>query len=58
MATFGSGISEILVVIFDFTLRIRDAILGVAAVGALPLGFQVKWGLVRSLMSPPRPLVL
>ena len=27
--------------------RIREATLGVAAVGALPLGFQVKLGLVR-----------
>ena len=27
--------------------RIKDATLGVAAVGALPLGFQVKLGLVR-----------
>ena len=50
--------------------RVRDAVLGVAAVGALPLGFQVKLGLVRGniflpafmllrhLVSPPRPLVL
>ena len=64
----------------DFTLRaragslskrIRDAILGVAAVGALPLGFQVNLGLwlvvsifllafmlLKLLTSPPRPLVL
>ena len=32
--------------------RIRDAILGVAAVGALPLGFQVKLGLVRGKHLP------
>ena len=32
--------------------RVRDAILGVAAVGALPLGFQVKLGLVRGKYLP------
>ena len=57
----------------DFTLRaragtrskrIREATFGVASVGASPLGFQVKLGLVRGkyqlrlLMSLPRPLVL
>ena len=62
----------------DFTLRaragtlskrVREAALGVASVGALLLGFQVKLGLVRGKyllasmllrppMSPPRPLVL
>ena len=45
----------------DFTLRARagtlsnrigEAILGVAAVGALPLGFQVKLGLVRGKYLP------
>ena len=45
----------------DFTLRaragtlsnrVREAILGVAAVGALPLGFQVKLGLVRGKYLP------
>ena len=49
--------------------RVRKATAGVASVGALPLGFQVKLGLVRGiyllasmlqrlLMSPPRQLVL
>ena len=63
----------------DFTYRARagtlskrvgEATVGVAAVGALPLGFQVKMGLVRGkyfllasmllrlLMSPLPPLVL
>ena len=32
--------------------RIRDATLGVASVGALPLGFQVKLGLVRGKHLP------
>ena len=32
--------------------RIGEAILGVAAVGALPLGFQVKFGLVRGKYPP------
>ena len=45
----------------DFTLRaragtpskrVRDATLGVASVGALPLGFQVKLGLVRGKFLP------
>ena len=45
----------------DFTFRARagtlskrvgDAIVGVAAVGALPLGFQVKLGLVRGKYLP------
>ena len=45
----------------DFTLRARagtlskricDASLGVASVGALPLGFQVKLGLVRGKYLP------
>ena len=45
----------------DFTLRaragtlskrIREATLGVASVGALPLGFQVKLGLVRGKYLP------
>ena len=30
-----------------FQIRVRDATLGVVAVVALPLGFQVKLGLVR-----------
>ena len=47
--------------------RVGKATVGVAAVGALPLGFQVKLGLARGkylpmllrhLMSPPRLLVL
>ena len=50
--------------------RVRDAILGVASVGALPLVFGLTWGwfvvsifllasmLLKLLMSPPRPLVL
>ena len=62
----------------DFTFRARagtlskrvgEATVGVASVGALPLGFQVKLGLVRGkyllasmllrhLMSPPRQLML
>ena len=32
--------------------RVGEAILGVAAVGALPLGFQVKLGLVRVKYLP------
>ena len=45
----------------DFTLRaraatlskrVREATLGVASVGALPLGFQVKLGLVRGKYLP------
>ena len=32
--------------------RVREAFLGVAAVGALPLGFQVKLGLVRGKYLP------
>ena len=32
--------------------RVKDATLGVAAVGALPLGFQVKLGLVRGKCLP------
>ena len=32
--------------------RVREAILGVAAVGALLLGFQVKLGLVRGKYLP------
>ena len=47
----------------DFTLRaragtlsnrVREATLGVASVGALPLGFQVKLGLVRDKYLPAR----
>ena len=49
--------------------RVGEATVGVAAVGALPLGFQVKLGLVRGKylllvfmllrlpLSPPRQLV-
>ena len=32
--------------------RVKEATLGVAAVGALPLGFQVKLGLVRGKYFP------
>ena len=32
--------------------RVRDATHGVAAVGALPLGFQVKLGLIRGKQLP------
>ena len=32
--------------------RVKEATLGVAAVGALPLGFQVKLGLVRGKYLP------
>ena len=32
--------------------RVREATLGIAAVGALPLGFQVKLGLVRGKYLP------
>ena len=34
--------------------RVREAILGVAAVGASPLGFHVKLGLVRGKVSSCR----
>ena len=46
----------------DFTLRVRagtlsrrigEATVGAAAIGALPLGFQVKLGLVRGKYLPP-----
>ena len=45
-------ISLIVLVLVLFPSRVGKATVGVAAVGALPFGFQVKLGLVRGKYPP------
>ena len=45
-------ISLIVLVLVLFLVGVGEAIVGVAAVGALPLGFRVKLGLIRGKYLP------